>query len=117
MDLKEALMSEGSIDEFEDLYSNFEAPGHTQVDENTVCIKNIGGAAKSEIENFFRPCHPVQSVVLKKTHALVEFKTAKMKSLALKLSGSILKGKKVVVLPKIGDRKQRGPGQRATSRS
>lgn len=98
-------MKEDSDNEFEGLQVNFETSAHTQVDENTVWIKNVEGATKSEIENFFRPCHPILSTVLKRNHALVEFKNSKMKSLALKLSGSILKGKKVIVLSKAGDRR------------
>jgi len=91
--------------EFEKFHLSFETRQRPQIDENTVFIKGITDVPKPEIENFFKPCHPIVSIILKRNHALVELKSSKMKDLALRLSGCVLKGKKVIVLPKMGERK------------
>lgn len=98
-------LDDDNDNEFEKLHSSFETTQRSQVNENTVFIKGITDVSKPEIENFFKPCHPIVSMILKRSHALVELKNPKMRDLALKLSGGVLKGKKVVVLPKMVEKK------------
>lgn len=106
-------MQEKTDDEFEKLlHVGFEsASTHQQVIENTVVIRNIGDATKTDIEGFFKPCGPLLSVFIRRGCAFVEFKNPEMKRLALKLDGGVLKGKRVGVSPKMPDRR-RGPFKR-----
>lgn len=101
-------MQENTDDEFEKLLRiGFETTSSRQrVDENTIVMRNIGDATKTDIESFFKPCGPLLSVLIRRRCAFVEFKSPEMKLLALKLDGGVLRGKRVGVKPKVPERRR-----------
>lgn len=100
-------MDDFNLDALLSSQSAFLSSQPPQVDEHTIFVKNITGATKEEIMTLFAACEPL-SIIPKGNYAFVEFKNEKMKNLALKLNGAVLKGKRVLVGNKIVEKKKYG---------
>lgn len=95
--------SEEENRKFQELMATENTETEKEISENCVCVKNVSDHVNVEdIKSLFKSCGIIKSVTFnrRRRFSFIEFKNKKSVFIALKLTRSMLKGKKIGVFKK-----------------